>query len=190
MTTAFFYDVGSPYAWLTAERIESVLGEVEWVPVLLGGIFQATGRSSWARTDRRGEGIAEIEARARARGLPEPRWPEPWPNNGLLAMRVAAWAHARGAGPAYALAAMRVHFVDGDALERPEAVALAAERAGLDPDEALTAAALPEVKARLRESTERALAHGVSGVPSVLVGDEVLWGDDRLEEAAARLAAG
>lgn len=56
---AFYYDLGSPYAWLTAERIRGAT----WIPVLLGGIFHATGRSSWARTGRRAAGIAEIERR-------------------------------------------------------------------------------------------------------------------------------
>ena len=64
-----FYDLGSPYAWLTAERIEGAT----WVPVLLGGIFRATGRASWAGTEAREPGMAEIERRARERGLSELR---------------------------------------------------------------------------------------------------------------------
>ena len=165
----FFYDLGSPYAWLTAERISGAT----WVPVLLGGIFRATGRSSWARTDARAEGIAEIERRARERGLPKPTWPDPWPNDGLLAMRAAASVDSER----FALEAFRVHFVDGLALSEPEHVALAAVRAGLDAGEVLAAAADQTVKDRLRANTERALAAGVIGVPT-LVTDEVLWGDD------------
>jgi 2-hydroxychromene-2-carboxylate isomerase len=85
----FYYDLGSPYAWLTAERTGD---RAEWVPVLLGGIFRATGRSSWAETGARADGIAEIERRADERGLPALRWPDPWPNDGLLAMRAAVAA--------------------------------------------------------------------------------------------------
>ena len=167
----FFYDLGSPYAWLTAERIRGAA----WVPVLLGGIFQAVGRSSWARTDAREEGIAEIERRAHERGLPQPRWPSEWPNDGLTAMRAAVHADSER----FALEAFRVHFVDGLALSDPANVGLAAERAGLDPDAVLEATRDPAVKDRLRANTEQAIAAGVIGVPSLV--DErgqVLFGDD------------
>ena len=179
----FYYDLGSPYAWLSAERIDDLLGPgVEWIPVLLGGIFRATGRSSWARTDRRAAGIAEIEARARARGLPAPRWPDPWPNDGLRVMRAAAHVDTR----AFALAAFRVHFVEGRPLSDPAGVARAAESAGLLPDRILAAAEGPDAKARLRANTDAALAAGVTGIPSVVVDGEVFWGDDRLEAAARK----
>ena len=59
----------------------------EWVPVLLGGIFKATGRSSWGEGEARADGMAEVERRASERGLGAVRWPEPWPNDGLAAMR-------------------------------------------------------------------------------------------------------
>lgn len=169
----FFYDLGSPYAWLAAERIDAMFSRpVRWVPVLLGAIFRATGRGSWAQTGVRPAGVAEIERRAEARGLPPLRWPDPWPNDGLHAMRVAAHADS----PDFALAAFRIHFTEGLALSDPANVALAAERTGV---------ALAEDKARLRANTDRALSLGVFGVPTVVVGEELFWGDDRLEEAAA-----
>ena len=169
----FFYDLGSPYAWLTAERIDGLFDEPPvWTPVLLGGIFKATGRGSWAETEARAEGIAEIEMRALSRGLPPVRWPEPWPNDGLHVMRVAAHADSRR----FALAAFRAHFNGARALSDPATVAAIAEQVGIEPI---------EDKQRLRENTDRALALGVEGVPSVVVGGQVFWGDDRLDEAAA-----
>jgi 2-hydroxychromene-2-carboxylate isomerase len=165
----FFYDLGSPYAWLTAERIFDAV----WIPVLLGGIFKATGRGSWAETDKRANGIAEVERRARERGLPSLRWPDPWPNNGLHAMRVAAAADSRE----FALAAFRLHFTEGRPLSDPENVAAAAERVGIEP---------VEDKQKLRANTDRALELGVFGVPTVVVDGEPFWGDDRLDEALAR----
>jgi 2-hydroxychromene-2-carboxylate isomerase len=176
VSAVFYYDLGSPYAWLTAERIGD---RARWVPVLLGGLFRATGRSSWAETAARSEGIAEIERRASERGLPAPRWPDPWPNDGLLAMRAAVAADDNG----FALAAFRVHFVEGRALSEPGNVALAATRAGLDGEALLAASGDPEVKAQLRANTDEALAAGVSGVPSIVARGEVFWGDDRLDEA-------
>jgi 2-hydroxychromene-2-carboxylate isomerase len=172
----FFYDLGSPYAWLAAERIDELFPVLPvWVPVLLGGIFKATGRASWARTDARAAGIAEIEERARRRGLPAPRWPDPWPNDGLHAMRVAAHADSRD----FALAAFRLQFEHGLALSDPANVATAAAHVGIAPVEA---------KDRLRENTDLALSLGVFGVPAVVAGGEVFWGDDRLEDAAVASA--
>jgi len=174
---AFYYDLGSPYAWLTAERIRGAT----WFPVLLGGIFRATGRSSWAETEQRASGIAEIERRARERGLPAPRWPEPWPNDGLLAMRAAAHVDDER----FALAAFRVHFVEGLPLSDPANVALAAERVGLDGAAVLEATRDPAVKDRLRANTEAAIAAGVFGVPTLVrETGEVLFGDDIIPDDA------
>lgn len=184
----FLVDVGSPYAWLAAERVEQALGvEPAWEPVLAGALFAARGYGSWSLTDERAPGIAEVERRAAAYGLPPVRWPEPWPGNMLLAMRVATAADARGAGRAFLLAALRLGFTQGRDLSEPEAVAEAARAADLDADALLAAAATPEVKAALRERTDAAIALGVQGVPTVIVGDQLFWGDDRLEDAAAAL---
>lgn len=185
----FLVDVGSPYAYLAAERIERVLGvAVEWEPVLLGGIFAATGGGSWALTDGREAGMREVEQRASAYGLPPVRWPEPWPGNMLVAMRVAVAADLRGAGRAFLLAALRAGFRDGRDLSDPAEVADVASTAGLEGEALLAAASDPEVKAALRERTDAAVALGVRGVPTVVVGSEAYWGDDRLEDAAAALS--
>jgi 2-hydroxychromene-2-carboxylate isomerase len=182
----FFVDVGSPYAWLAAERVADVLGiEPVWEPVLLGGIFAARGSGSWAQTDTREAGMAEVERRAAAYGLPPVRWPEPWPGNMLLAMRAATAAAALGEARAFLLSALRLGFRDGRDLGDPAAVADAASTAGIKGEALLTAAGTPEVKAALRARTDKAIALGLRGVPTVVVGAEAFWGDDRLEDAAA-----
>jgi 2-hydroxychromene-2-carboxylate isomerase len=182
-----YFDVGSPFSYLAAERIERVLGvEPVWQPVLVGGLFKLAGRSSWARGDaqRRAAGMRDIEGRAARYGLPPVRWPDPWPGDYLTAQRAAIWAG--DAVKAYALAAGRRAFVQGRDLSLREEVLAAVADAGLDPE----AAALddPAVKLALREATEGAHARGVFGVPTVAVGDELFWGDDRLEAAAAARA--
>jgi 2-hydroxychromene-2-carboxylate isomerase len=185
----FFLDVGSPYAYLAAERIERVLPVAPaWEPVLLGAIFKATGGGSWALTPARAEGMREVERRALAYGLPAVTWPEPWPGNMLGAMRAATAADLLGAGRAFLLAALRLGFRAGGDLGQRAAIGDAARDAGLDADALLAAAEDPVVKARLRERTEAAIALGVTGVPSVVVGSEVFWGDDRLEDAARACA--
>jgi len=185
----FFVDVGSPYAWLAAERVAAgALGDdVVWEPVLLGAVFEARGFGSWSLTEARAEGIEEVERRARSYGLPEVRWPEPWPGNMLLAMRCAVAAADAGLARAFLLSALRLGFAHGRDLSDPAAVADAASTAGIEGEALLAAASTPEVKAALKERTEAAIALGVRGVPTVLVGDRAFWGDDRLEEAARAL---
>jgi len=187
----FYYDLGSPFAYLTAERLPAVLPEpVVWQPVSLGGLFKLSGRSSWAIGDPelRADGIADIEVRASRLGLPPLRWPDPWPGHYLAVMRAATWADGLGQGRAFAHAAFRHAFADGADLGLLENVRAAAQAAGLDPDAAERATQDDAIKRRLRNATERAHARGVFGVPTIAVGDELFWGDDRLEDAARCLA--
>jgi 2-hydroxychromene-2-carboxylate isomerase len=186
---SFYYDLGSPYAYLSAERIHSVFEEAGapapvWKPVLLGGLFARFERSSWARTDARDEGMREVERRAQAYGLPPIRWPENWPSDYLFAMRVATFATEIGRGVSLPLAAFRQHFAAGRDLSDPDNVLIAAASAELHPRALTTAVSRDSIKKRLRDTTDEAGNLGVSGVPSVVVGRDVYWGDDRLEDAA------
>jgi 2-hydroxychromene-2-carboxylate isomerase len=190
----FYYDLGSPYAYLAAERISAVFAEAgaeqpEWQPILLGGLFRRFDRDSWAKGPEREQGLAECERRASAYGLPPIRWPEPFPGNTLFAMRVATFAKEIGRTISFSLAAFRQAFAGGRDLSDPDNVFLAAASSELHPRAVETAAARDAIKLRLREATDRAGDLGVIGVPSVVVGERVLWGDDRLEEAAAIAAA-
>jgi 2-hydroxychromene-2-carboxylate isomerase len=187
----FYFDLGSPYAYLASERVEELAGgPVAWQPVLLGGLFKLTGRSSWALEDyrRRQRGMAEIERRVRDYGLPAMRWPDPWPSNYLLAMRACVVAFAAGRGREFIRAAYRGAFQRGEELGIPAHVWKAARAAGLEPDAVQAAVAAPETKRALRDATEAAHARGVFGVPTLAVGQELFWGDDRLEAAITELS--
>jgi 2-hydroxychromene-2-carboxylate isomerase len=187
----FYYDLGSPYAYLAAERLTRVLPEMPvWQPILLGGIWKETGGQSWAVTDRREEGMAEVERRAAEYDLMPIRWPEGWPNNTLNAMRVAVWAQQIGRTVAFSLAAFRQAFAGGKDLSDIDYVLMAAAACELHPNAVLKAIEAQSVKDRLRQVTSRAYQRGVRGVPTIAVGDELFWGDDRLEEAAAAMAGG
>ena len=188
--TVFYFDLGSPYAYLTAERVSGVFTEAgleqpEWQPILLGGLFQRFGRDSWANGPGREEGIAEVERRAAEYGLPPLAWPEPWPGNTLFAMRVATFAKQTGRTVSFALAAFRQAFAAARDLTDPENVLIAAAACELHPRALQKAVETDSVKGALREATERAAELGVEGVPSLVVGGRVFWGDDRVEEAVA-----
>jgi 2-hydroxychromene-2-carboxylate isomerase len=189
----FYFDLGSPYAYLSAERISGLFAEAEleqpeWQPVLLGGLFRRFGRNSWAKTPTRAEGMAEIERRATECGLPPIAWPKPWPGDGLVAMRAATYAKQTGRTVSFSLAAFRQAFAAGRDLGDVDNVTIAAAACEIHPRALLKAVETQTVKGALREATKRAGDLGVKGIPSVVVDGEVFWGDDRLEEAVEAAA--
>jgi 2-hydroxychromene-2-carboxylate isomerase len=191
--TAFYYDLGSPYAYLSAERIsglftEAGLEQPEWRPILLGALFKQFGRSTWVTGPDREKELAEIERRAAAYGLPPIVWPEPLPANTLTAMRAATFAKQTGRAVSFSLAGFRQAFAAGRDLTDPENVAIAGAACELHPRALLKAVSTTGVKEELRRATEEAGAIGVRGVPTVLAGGEAFWGDDRLEEAVEAAA--
>ena len=155
--------------------------------------------------------MAEIERRARSYGLPPIHWPDPWPSDYLAAMRATTYAFAAGAdagagvGPVagtgtgavpgagagleFTREAFRAAFQRGQELSIVAQVLEVAARAGLNAAAVERAIADPEIKGTLRHATDAAYQRGVFGVPTLAVGDELFWGDDRLEDAAAYLAA-
>jgi 2-hydroxychromene-2-carboxylate isomerase len=182
----FYFDLGSPYSYLAAERVNSLFDEPpEWQPILLGGLFKIHGRDSWANGPGRDEGIREVERRAAEYGLPDVRWPDPWPGNTLVAMRAATFAKQIGKVVSFSLAGFRQAFAAGRDLSDPDNVMLAAAACELHPKALTKAVQTQSVKDALREATDQAAAQGVIGVPTVVVGDQVFWGDDKLADAAA-----
>lgn len=184
----FYFDVGSPYAYLMAERISALFSEAEleqpeWQPILLGALFKRFDRESWANGSGRAEGIAEVERRAAAYGLPPLAWPDPWPGNTLVAMRAVTFAKQTGRTVSFALAAFRQAFAAGRDLSDPDNVLIAAAACELHPRAVLKAVETEGIKKALREATDEAADLGVVGVPSLVVGGRVFWGDDKLEEA-------
>jgi 2-hydroxychromene-2-carboxylate isomerase len=192
--STFYYDLASPYAYLSAERIAGVFDEAgaeqpEWQPILLGGLFKRFDRGSWALTPEREAGMREVERRAQAYGLPPLRWPEPWPGNSLTAMRAATFAKEIGRTISFSLAAYRQAFAAGRDLSEPDNVFVAAASSELHPRALEAAVGRDAIKQRLRAATDQAGELGVFGVPAVVVDGEVFWGDDQLERAAAAAGA-
>jgi 2-hydroxychromene-2-carboxylate isomerase len=182
----FYYDLGSPYSYLAAERLQKTLPVMPvWQPILLGGIWKETGGRSWGVTDQREDGMNEVERRAEEYGLMPVRWPEGWPNNTLRAMRAAIFAQQAGRAVAFSLAAFRQAFAGGKDLSDIDNVLIAAAACELHPNAVLKGIEMQSTKERLRAATAAAYERGVRGVPTIAVGDRLFWGDDRLEDAAS-----
>ncbi len=194
MMPLFFFGAMSPYSWFAAERIGELLPQASWRGVFAGALFKANGRVSWGLTERREQGIADCRARAAAHGLGPIHWPDPWPTSDLLIARAITYAGrcehgGQGALRPFALAAMRLAFLEGVDLAELDAVLEAGQRCNIDADGLRDALAHPSVKQALRDTTDQALAQGIFGVPTIVVGKELFWGDDRLEQAAGAYAS-
>ena len=183
----FFFDYSSPYAYLAAMRIDDVLPGATWRPIAFGPLIRQTGKVPWSLRPGREAGMREVEERAAERGLPPVRWPDGWPDRSysLLPLRDAVAAETHGRLREFSFAAFRLMFAEGRTLDSPAPVLEAAAAAGLNPDAVAVRLENPEIKARLREYTDDAIARGVTGIPTVAVGGALFWGDDLLEAAAA-----
>ncbi len=157
----------------------------ELEPILLGAIFAWRGHGSWALTPERAAHVAELERRAERYALPPFVWPAQWPANSLTAMRAATWAKAQGSLAAFAKSVYRTQFQAGADISDPGTLADCANELGLDGEAMRAAVGDPALKQRLREATEAAWEAGVPGVPTVIVGERVFYGDDHLPDAAA-----
>ena len=188
-SAVFYYDLSSPYSWLAAERMREAIPDADWRPIFIGGLFKLNGRSSWLFGDDREPRMREIEERAERYGLPRVRWPAGLPSSILDLARAATVAKRDGREVDFALAAFRTAFVDGRDASEPRRLESLAAETGLDARDLLDSIGRQDIKDRLRETTEEAHAAGAPGVPTVVVGGEAFWGDDRLDDAAAAAKA-
>lgn len=178
---AFFYDLACPFSYLVAERIERVLGEVDWFPAPAVAL---DGGARWARFDAT-RALAEREARAARLPLV---WPDGFPANSRHALRAASYASENGAGASFALAASRLAFCGGFELEDPEILCVAAGAAGLPIDGCLAAARDPDRDVPLWATARGLRARGMRRLPAVRVGRRWFEGE-RLLDAVAFMGA-
>jgi 2-hydroxychromene-2-carboxylate isomerase len=189
----FFYDFSSPYSYLAANRVDDVLPvPVRWQPILFGALLKAVGKEpwSWHKGPARDAQMRECEQRAAALGLPL-QWPRDWPlgTYSILAVRAALVAEELGRLREFSLAAFRSGLGLGRDLTDLDVVLEVADEADVERGAIADGVADPRIKLRLRDATDAAVALGVTGVPTIDVGGELFWGDDRLEQAAAAIAA-
>ena len=181
----FYFALDCPLSYVTAERIERVLGEIRWVPVLATPPADAGPstrqservRGAWSRLAR-----AEHEARVLDMPIVEP---SRYPFDARPISRAAIWATEHGAGPQFAMAALRLAFCGGYDLSRPGVIGEAAASACLRVGAALGAAGEPRYDLQL-DSVSRGLSlHGVS-IPAIQIGNRWFEGVDAVNAAAPR----
>jgi 2-hydroxychromene-2-carboxylate isomerase len=189
MRIQFWFDFGSPYSYLTAVRIERLTQQaglaLEWRPFLLGPIFRKQGweTSPFNLYPAKGRYMwRDLERTSEAMGL-ACRKPTVFPQNGLLAARVACWFADAEWVTDFVKRAFAASFVSNLDLSEPAVIENVLDDLGLSGKEILAIAQSQESKGRLRAQTDNAMAYGIFGAPTFRVGDELFWGNDRLEDA-------
>jgi 2-hydroxychromene-2-carboxylate isomerase len=185
----FFYEFASTYSYLSAMRITPLAAAagvtVRWRPFLLGPIFKAQGWDTSPFNLYPAKGrymVRDCEREAARLGLTF-RLPEPFPQNSLLASRVALFGLEQGWGEEFSRAAYQAQFAEGRQIGDAQVIGEIVDRLGRDGDAALVRAQDDDIKQELRAVTEEARRLGIFGAPSFIAGGELFWGNDRLEQA-------
>jgi 2-hydroxychromene-2-carboxylate isomerase len=183
----FYFDVGSPasfLAWTQMPRLAQQTGaEVLLRPFLLGGVFQATGNRSPMEVPVKGSYILlDLQRYARRYGVQFEHNPH-FPINTLFLMRGAVGLQMRFPArlPTYLDAVFRAIWVEGRNMNDPAVVGAVLKEAGFEPPQIIDLTSDPEVKEQLKATSQQAVTRGVFGAPTFFVGDQMFWGQDRLD---------
>jgi 2-hydroxychromene-2-carboxylate isomerase len=191
----FWFEFGSTYSYPAAMRVEKLASHygvrVNWRPFLLGAIFREQGLadSPFNLYAPKGRYMwRDLERTCKALGIPFQR-PSEFPRNGLLAARVACCFDGEPWVPGFVRAVYRANFVVDTDIADPIVLSSCISGVGEDPETVLERAQTEESKLKLRRQTDEAMRIGIFGAPMVAVGDELFWGNDRLEQALEWAAA-
>ena len=192
-TLEFLFDFGSPASYIAYKRLPPIVARtgalVDYVPMLLGGVFKATGNASPAAIPAKGRWMnADLARFAKRDGVVFNRNPY-FPINTLHLMRGATGLLDDARFMAYVEAVFDALWRDPKNLSDPAELTPVLARAGLTPDEFLALTARDDVKERLKATTERAVERGAFGAPTMFVGEEMFFGQDRLDFVEEALAA-
>ncbi len=193
-TLEFYFDFASPTAYLAHKKLGQLSNQydlvVEYKPMLLGGVFKATGNTSPVAIPAKGKYMLGHDLPRFAKRYQVTLNVNPhFPINSLNLMRAAIAAQRLGCSDAYTNAIFDAMWVDGKNLGDPEVVAEVLGSAGLDADALLTLSQNPDVKAELVSGTEAAVERGVFGAPTLFMDGAMYFGQDRLDFVEEALKA-
>lgn len=193
-TVEFYFDFGSPAAYLAATQLPRLCAEsgaeLVWKPMLLGGVFQATGNHSPAEIKPKGPYMnVDLKRFAGRYGVPFEHNPH-FPINTLMLMRGATGLqmHRPERFADYVKAVFQAIWVDARNMNDAATVAAALKAVGFDAAAVLSLTAQQDVKDRLKAATQEAVERGVFGAPTMFVGRDMFWGQDRLDFVREALA--
>ena len=182
----FFYDFGSPTVYLAATQLPRIAGSVgatiDWRPMLLGGVFKSTGNQSPVVVAAKAAYMNDdLQRFAKRYGVPF-RFNPHFPINTLALMRGAVAYQADAVvSSTYREAIFTAIWVEARNLNEPDVIGQVLGDAGLDPAELMNSIGEQTVKDQLIANTEEAVSRGVFGAPTFFVGDQMFFGQDRLD---------
>lgn len=191
----FYFDFGSPTTYLAWTQLPAICtatgATLVYRPMLLGGVFQATGNASPVTIPAKGRFMLQDLQRFAKRYQVPLQFNPNFPINTLTLMRVATalQMHQPQRFEAFVAAMFKAIWVDALNMGDPAVVAKVLENNGFDPDQLLQLAGDPQVKDALKTGTESAVKRGVFGAPSMFVGEELFFGQDRLDFVREALLA-
>ena len=187
-TLEFFFELSSPYSFLAATQAHALAertgATIVWKPFLLGAIFKAHGASLPASNPYKARYMFQDLARWSERYGVTFNFPSRFPINAVKGHRAALAARLQGGDEALermALAAYHAYWRDDRDIADPEVLGDISAEIGLDRDALLEAMVSQEIKDELRAYTDDALARGVFGAPTFFLGEQMFWGNDRLD---------
>lgn len=180
----FFFDVGSPASYLAWTQLASIAqrhnAEIVWRPMLLGAVFQAIGNTSPAAVPAKGAYMLKDLKRFSAIYDVPFRFNPFFPVNTMQLMRGVTAYLGTPKFESYLSTIFNALWAEKLNMESPEVVAEVLSKVGIEATDFMARISEPEVKARLKSSTEEAVARGIFGAPSFFVNDEMYFGQDRL----------
>jgi 2-hydroxychromene-2-carboxylate isomerase len=186
-TVEFYFDLGSPATYLAYTQLPKICAQTDtrliYIPLLLGGVFKATGNASPATIPAKGRYMFEdLDRYAKRYGVPLKFNPH-FPINTLMLMRAVTGMQLRHPErfAAFIDCLFKAIWVEGRSLDEPATVAAVLSENAFDPQEVLALTADEEVKALLKDNTEKAVQRGVFGAPSMFVDNQLYFGQDRLD---------
>jgi 2-hydroxychromene-2-carboxylate isomerase len=187
----FFFDYASTYSYLAHKQIEELAArhdaELVFKPMVLGFVFKATGNSMPASVPAKAAYmVQDVRRWVRHYGLPF-HMPSVFPVNTIRALRTAVAALEEGTFLAYQHAVMQAYWANDQDIGDAEVLASIASAAGLDGPRLVGRAEEGPIKERLKANTDEAIERGVFGAPTFFVGDQMFWGNDRLQFVAEAL---
>jgi 2-hydroxychromene-2-carboxylate isomerase len=186
-TVEFYFDLGSPATYLAYTQLPKICEQTDsqlvYVPILLGGVFKATGNASPATVPAKGRYMfIDLDRYAKRYGVTLKINPH-FPINTLVLMRAVTGMQMRHPErfAAFVDCLFKALWIEGRNLNDPATVGAVLSENGFDPEEILALSAEEDVKSALKDTTEKAVQRGVFGAPSMFVGEQLFFGQDRLD---------
>lgn len=185
----FFFDCSSPWTYLAFHNIQRLAAELQepiaWRPVLVGGIFNSVNPSVYAMRDnpvpaKQAYMLKDLQDWARAAGLKIVMPPKVFPVNSVKAMRGCLWLAPRGQLLPFASAVFEAYWAREEDISQDPVLLKICEQIGVDGDEFLAGIAQPTIKEQLKANTEEVIRRGGFGSPTLYLGDDMYFGNDRL----------